>query len=82
LLNNPSPPAKECLTQDGLNRYTFFEEGWDMVFRLVPKEEAQLFDDFMAGTPHGHIFQSFAWGEVKKPQWEPLRVIMEEEAES
>ncbi len=50
-----------------------------MTFRLVPKEEAHLFDNFMAGTPNGHIFQSFAWGEVKKPQWEPLRVIMEEE---
>lgn len=52
-----------------------------MAFRLVPKEEAQLFDKFMEGTPNGHIFQSFAWGEVKKPQWEPLRVILEEEGQ-
>jgi peptidoglycan pentaglycine glycine transferase (the first glycine) len=52
-----------------------------MGFRMVPIEDAQLFDQFMAGTPNGHIFQSFAWGEVKKPQWEPLRVILEEEGQ-
>lgn len=48
-----------------------------MQFRLITAEEAGRFDGFMRGTPNGHLFQSYAWGEVKKPAWSPLRVVLE-----
>lgn len=50
-----------------------------MRFRLITDEEAGRFDGFMQSTPNGHILQSYSWGEVKRPDWEPLRVVVEEE---
>ncbi len=50
-----------------------------MQFRVISADEADRFDQFMQSTPNGHIFQSYLWGEVKRPVWEPLRVVLEEE---
>ncbi len=50
-----------------------------MHFRLITAQEAERFDEFMQSTPNGHIFQSYFWGEVKRPVWEPLRVILEDD---
>ncbi|MBS3943624.1 MAG: peptidoglycan bridge formation glycyltransferase FemA/FemB family protein [Dethiobacter sp.] len=51
-----------------------------MQFRVIDADEAERFDEFMQSTPNGHIFQSYLWGEVKKPVWEPIRVILEEDS--
>jgi len=48
-------------------------------FKLITAAESARFDEFMSAAPHGHIFQSYAWGEVKRPTWEPLRAIAEED---
>lgn len=50
-----------------------------MQFRMITPGEAWRFDDFIRSTANGHLFQSYMWGEVKKPDWEPLRVVLEEE---
>lgn len=50
-----------------------------MQFKVITAQDAERFDEFMQSTPNGHIFQSFFWGEVKRPVWEPLRVILEDE---
>lgn len=55
------------------------EGGCAVQFRLINRAEADRYDAFVRGTPYGHIFQSFAWGEVKKPAWEPLRALLEED---
>jgi len=47
-------------------------------FRVIQADEAERFDEFMQSTPNGHIFQSYLWGEVKRPVWEPLRAILED----
>lgn len=41
-------------------------------------ENAALFNDFVAAHPKGHILQSWQWGEVKKPAWQPLRLFIEQ----
>ncbi len=50
-----------------------------MFLKLITAKEAGRFDDFMQSTPNGHIFQSYLWGEIKKPVWEPIRAIMEDD---
>ncbi len=50
-----------------------------MNFKIITENEAVLFDDFIKSTPNGHIFQSYLWGEVKKPVWEPLRVVLKDD---
>lgn len=50
-----------------------------MQFRLITAEEAGRFDDFVRSTPNGHLFQSYLWGEIKKPAWQPMRAVLERE---
>jgi peptidoglycan pentaglycine glycine transferase (the first glycine) len=50
-----------------------------LFLKLITAEDAGRFDDFIQSNPNGHIFQSYLWGEIKKPAWEPIRVIMEDE---
>lgn len=50
-----------------------------MQFRLITAAEAGRFDDFIRSAAGGHIFQSYMWGEVKKPAWLPLRAVLEKE---
>ncbi len=52
-----------------------------MQFRLIKEAEAGLFDDFVRSSAEGHIFQSYLWGEVKKPAWQPLRAVLEKEGQ-
>lgn len=49
-----------------------------MQFRSITAAEAKRFDDFVRGSADGHLFQSYSWGEIKKPEWTPLRVVLEE----
>jgi lipid II:glycine glycyltransferase (peptidoglycan interpeptide bridge formation enzyme) len=51
-----------------------------MYFRLIKETDAGRFDHFLESTTNGHIFQSYWWGEVKKTEWEPIRVAGEDEA--
>ncbi|NLY38944.1 MAG: peptidoglycan bridge formation glycyltransferase FemA/FemB family protein [Firmicutes bacterium] len=51
-----------------------------MHFRLIAENESARLDDFLRSTPNGHIFQSYCWGEVKKTEWQPLRLIGETES--
>lgn len=50
-----------------------------MEFRIISDSEQKKFDQFMKKCRHGHIFQSYLWGEAKRPAWSPLRVVLEEE---
>ncbi|MGI5892505.1 MAG: lipid II:glycine glycyltransferase FemX [Bacillota bacterium] len=51
-----------------------------MRWRLMGEEEKELFDQFMATHPKGHILQTWQWGEVKADSsWLPLRLIVEDE---
>ncbi|NLA27905.1 MAG: peptidoglycan bridge formation glycyltransferase FemA/FemB family protein [Firmicutes bacterium] len=50
-----------------------------MYFRVIDESESKRFDNFIRDTPNGHIFQAFSWGEAKKPEWEPLRFVGEDE---
>ncbi len=51
-------------------------------FRLLPDEpgNAEKFDAFVAAHPKGHVLQSWNWGCVKQPAWEPLRLVAEDGA--
>lgn len=41
--------------------------------------ERKRYDEFVASSPNGHIFQSYEWGEVfKKGGWHPIRLIVED----
>ena len=44
-------------------------------------ENAAMFNGFVAAHPKGHILQSWQWGAVKKPAWQPLRLIVEKNGE-
>ncbi|MEW5783640.1 MAG: peptidoglycan bridge formation glycyltransferase FemA/FemB family protein [Bacillota bacterium] len=48
------------------------------LFRVISETEKERFDAFVQSSPNGHIFQSYLWGEIKKPAWLPLRVVFEE----
>lgn len=51
-----------------------------MQWRIVSPEEEELFNDYLAHSPKGHILQTWQWGEVKKVSgWQPIRIIVEEE---
>jgi lipid II:glycine glycyltransferase (peptidoglycan interpeptide bridge formation enzyme)/ubiquinone/menaquinone biosynthesis C-methylase UbiE len=48
---------------------------------LLPIDESKkgLFNNFVAGSKYGHIFQSYEWGEVKRGDgWIPHRYILED----
>ena len=67
------------MTESHNESYTLTREVLPVQFRVIAAEEAGRFDEFMESTPNGHIFQSSMWGDVKRPVWEPLRVVLEEE---
>jgi lipid II:glycine glycyltransferase (peptidoglycan interpeptide bridge formation enzyme) len=47
--------------------------------RLINENEREIFNNFIASVPKGHILQSYEWGEIKaKTGWQPLRMIIEE----
>ena len=52
-------------------------------YRLLEDNEAnaRLFDDFVAAHPKGHVLQSWEWGCVKQPAWQPLRLVLEQNDE-
>lgn len=48
-----------------------------MEIKIIDKDEKQLFNEFMAYGPKGHILQSYEWGEVKRHTgWEPIRLLV------
>lgn len=48
--------------------------------RLISENEKEMYNNFIAGAPKGHILQSYEWGEIKgRGEWEPLRLIVEDE---
>ncbi|QBD79234.1 peptidoglycan bridge formation glycyltransferase FemA/FemB family protein [Ktedonosporobacter rubrisoli] len=49
----------------------------DYVLQPVPTEQREQWDSFMAGHCHGHMLQSWAWGELKaRYGWHPLRLAL------
>ena len=50
-----------------------------MEFRVISDSEQNKFDQFIKKSCYGHIFQSYLWGEAKRPAWSPLRVVLEDE---
>lgn len=47
------------------------------VLRLVESNQRAIWDEFVAGDPHGHLLQSWAWGELKQAfGWQTLRVAL------
>ena len=48
--------------------------------RQIKQNEKELFNNFVAYAPKGHILQSYEWGEIKgRGEWEPLRLLVEDE---
>ncbi|MFY9216850.1 MAG: peptidoglycan bridge formation glycyltransferase FemA/FemB family protein [Tepidanaerobacteraceae bacterium] len=48
-----------------------------MEIKIIKQEEKELFNEFMAWGPKGHILQSYEWGEVKRRTgWEPIRLLV------
>lgn len=45
------------------------------------KENIDLFNGFIENHPKGHVLQSWQWGDVKKPAWQPIRLVVEENGE-
>lgn len=51
-----------------------------MELKIVKENEKQLFNDFMANGPKGHVLQSYEWGEVKRrTEWQPIRLLVMDE---
>ena len=46
--------------------------------RQVDEQEKGVFDGFLEGSPKSHILQTWDWGEVKRPAWTPIRLLVEE----
>jgi lipid II:glycine glycyltransferase (peptidoglycan interpeptide bridge formation enzyme) len=56
------------------------EEIYNLNIKEIKPEERELFNNFMANGPKGHILQSYEWGEVKETTgWEPIRLLVEDE---
>lgn len=51
-----------------------------MHFRLIGKAEEVKYNQFIAAASTGNIFQTYFWGEVKKPAWQPIRAVLEEDS--
>src|SRR5690242_19567731 len=50
------------------------------VLRIVPQEQRSHWDDFVARHAHGHVLQSWNWGELKADAgWHPMRVALWDE---
>lgn len=48
-----------------------------MELKIIKENEKQMFNDFMAYGPKGHVLQSYEWGEVKRHTgWEPIRALV------
>lgn len=53
----------------------------DYSYRLLEDtpENVRLFNDFVAAHPKGHVLQSWQWGAVKQPAWQPLHLVLEKD---
>lgn len=49
-----------------------------MNFKQISAADRERWNDFVGRSPLGDALQSFEWGEVKKPAWQPLRFAVEE----
>ncbi|MDQ3854961.1 MAG: aminoacyltransferase, partial [Chloroflexota bacterium] len=49
-----------------------------MTVHRIGSDESQRWDAFIASSEHGHLFQSWGWGELKRRSgWRPLRLAVE-----
>jgi peptidoglycan pentaglycine glycine transferase (the first glycine) len=49
-----------------------------MRWRLIKEDEKDIFNQFVADHPKGHVLQTWQWGEVKADSsWKPLRLVIE-----
>lgn len=50
--------------------------------RLINDSEREIYNQFIAGHPKGHILQSFEWGEIKaKTGWKPFYLLIENDGQ-
>lgn len=49
-----------------------------MRWKLIEREEAERFDNFIADAEAGDILQTYSWGEVKSADWQPYRAVVED----
>jgi len=49
-------------------------------WRQIEAGEKDRFDQFIASSDAGDILQSFAWGEVKELDWQPIRCLAEDDS--
>ncbi len=47
-------------------------------WQFITAADRDRWDDFIGRSPLGDALQSYEWGEVKKPAWQPLRFAVEE----
>jgi peptidoglycan pentaglycine glycine transferase (the first glycine) len=58
------------------------QPGLNYVLRTVPVEQRQQWDRFVTHSAHGHLLQSWGWGELKaRAGWSPLRLALYENDE-
>ena len=50
-------------------------------FNINDEAQSTRWNNFVAASPHGDVLQTLEWGEVKKPDWQPVPVSAEENGE-
>src|SRR5579884_4125898 len=51
--------------------------------RSIPTTDRALWDHFVCQHPHGHLLQSWEWGELKASAgWHPLRLALWDEEQN
>lgn len=51
-----------------------------MEIKIIDETEKDIFNNFMAYGPKGHVLQSYEWGEVKRSTgWQPIRLLVMDE---
>ena len=43
--------------------------------------ESKVWNDFVGASPFGDVMQCMEWGDVKRPDWQPISLAIEDNGE-